>query len=139
MYKVASENRQAALRRGRPWSYASGEEEQSDEDRRRNLRAAIQQLDERIQRLHPKSPDRKKLGSQKQEWQEQLRILNLKVKANNLDHQTLVDCFVDVAREQLTRVQFHTIMAAAERLCEQKQVSADGLRSRIHRDHPAGN
>ncbi len=130
MYKVASDRRQRALHQGRPTDWVNGEEKQSPEDKRRNLQAAMQNLEERIKALPPGSAERRELGRQKLEWQQELRILGKLAKAKNIEQQTLERAFMEIAREQLPPAHFRAMMAGAERLHDQWLTEAKALRDR---------
>jgi thiamine kinase-like enzyme len=131
MYKIASDKRQSSLHHGRGLSdwIGEGEENLTGKEKRANIIRVLNNLQERID-SHPKgSEERKKLGLQKLELQNQLNDLSKAMKAENLSvaAKDLGFCFLEVAREQLLPAQFRAILAAARRLLEEKSKQSEKI------------
>ena len=132
MYKVASDKRQTALRRGRLADWVDGGEPHVEtrtiHEQYHDLKTAIQSLEAHYHKI-PKdsehSKERRQIGLKLARLQEDLSPLHKAVKADNLKKNGIADYFVNVAREQLYPAQFKAMWAAAARLQEQDRARAE--------------
>lgn len=116
MFKVASDKRQKALRRGGQWDKAKGEEAPLDDERAYlAMKTTLARMEARIAALSPKNPERRVLGLQKIKMQAEQVILRARaIKARNAAR-SIADLFMDVCKEQLPPGQFKAFLAAARR------------------------
>lgn len=129
MYKVASDRRQSSLHHGSglaDWM-GCGAENFSAIEKYGNLVRALNNLDQRIQQLPKGSADRKKLGLQKQEMQNEISTMKTGLKAQNLSNVSVEWCFFQICREQLLPAQFKSLVKAAYRLMDQNAAEAKAL------------
>jgi hypothetical protein len=114
MYKVASDGRQKALRRGKLADWAHGEEHQSPADERRNVQAALHRIDETF-RASPNlsEEERAALIARKTELQKRSGELRAIVKKHHGAASGYCQAFIDAAKELLPAIQFKMIHDAA--------------------------
>jgi hypothetical protein len=125
MYKVASDKRQTALRRGRLADWVNGEEPHVEtrtiHDKWNDLKAAIRTLEAHLTKI-PKgqeySRERRELGQNLSALRADLTPLGKAVKAEKLQRREIAPYFLQIAREQLMPGQFKAMYAAALRLKE---------------------
>lgn len=129
MYKVASDKRQTALHHGKGLSdwVGDGVENLTRLEKYENLVRALNNLDQRIQALPKGSADRKKLGIQKLEMQNELSAMKTGLKAQNLSDVSFEWCFFQICQEQLLPAQFRALVKAAYRLRDQNSDRAKTL------------
>lgn len=126
MYKIASDRRQAALRRGRLADWINGEERQTDEELRSNLVRAAANIERRL--LAEENPiERKCLGVEKLSLQKQIESLNKRLKAANIYSAGLDSYIGQAMREVLTRAQRELVLGRARRLFDENRARAEEI------------
>lgn len=111
MYKSASDGRQRVLHQGRPTDWINGEEKLSADDLLRQLQQQAKMLEDRIKAAPIGSEDRKRMGREKNEVQNQLKALRYarpKAPPDWKKH------FVNEAKRILSASQFEMVMNAAK-------------------------
>jgi hypothetical protein len=113
MYKVASDRRQDALRRGKLSDWVNGEEVLSIADQVALLKNGMLILERRI--ATSAGEERKAFGLQKLEMQKKLTDLNRLAGYERRLREGIAQYIVDAARELLTKSQFELIYKRAQR------------------------
>lgn len=122
MYKVASDKRQSALRRGKLSDWVNGEERLSVEDQINQLKDGMRILEERI--ASASGDERKQLGAQKWEMQCQMTKIKKSAGIEKRNREGIAQYIVDAARELLTKSQFDLIYRRAVRDYDLAQAAA---------------
>jgi hypothetical protein len=118
MYKAGSDRHQTALFRGKLSDWSGGAEVLSAEDQLSQLQVSTKLLEARIMVSPKGSPERKALGVQKFEVQEQIKVLRGTLPKSPPDWKLH---FVDEAKRLLSASQFEMIFNAAKIGAEREQ------------------
>lgn len=131
MYKIASRKAQSALHRGKyaDWVVPS-DERRSLADERADLVRVVQDLDVKIVAARNKK-ERRELGLQKTKVATRLKEIKVALKGVP-PPRSVLDHFIDVARERLGKHEFHLIFSEAE---ERAKAEVDRDNTPIEGDH----
>lgn len=110
-------NKTAALVTGQ----ARCQENLTPEQERQNLVARHKRLSQEISGLPKKHWRRKQLGKEIQECQKAINSIRPKIKGPA----GVANCFVEVCRERMSKVEFHRFMTMATRRAEINQEGGD--------------
>lgn len=117
MYKVASDKSVRAAHRGRSSDWENGELKLTDEEKRASLVSHLQYLEKELSQTTNRQA-RKELGLRKFETQNAITAIRPKKKCPDVQQ-----CFIDAAREMLSRAKFNQLMDRAVVLKKEGEIN----------------